>query len=245
MSSRFGNLDIPADFKDPNRTFPGKSGGSVQERVNAALMSLLEDCDFVIDIHNYSNLGSFFPIFSLEGVGENQEGKKLTKKIEDFLKELEMGCAYFVSGEEANKRGFAGTLTEALHQKGIPSLSLEGPPIEFLSEDDLEKVTSQLIKAINRFGKEERSRAPMPVLLTTKIFKSERAGVFTPAVKPPAKIKKGEEVGKIFDPFLEEEISILTPSNGVLLICKRKDFVRVGEFLFEIGRPIKKPFSGR
>lgn len=236
LASRLGELDLPVNIKDPNRSFPGKINGSVQERVSAAVLEIISDCDFVLDIHNFSNLGQTFPILSLEGI-DNSQGASV--ETLNFLKSLGMDFAFLIDTKQAERREFSGTLNEALNKEGIPNLSLELPPIEFLAESDLEILAGKVIRAINNIGKRANHEVKLPKLINTEIVRSERVGIFTPALKPPKEVKKGEVLGTIFDPFNLETIKIKSPRDGLLVVLKRKDFVRVGEFLFEIVREVK------
>ena len=160
---------------------------------------------------------------------------EVSLEVINFLKSLEMDFAFFIDAKQAEKRGFSGTLNEALNKKGVPNLSLELPPIEFLAEGDFDNLTTKLTKAINDIGGKTEDRNRLPKLINTQITRSEKVGIFTPAVKPPLEVKKGEVLGTIFDPFTFEVIEIKSPKDGLLVVLKRKDFVRVGEFLLEIG----------
>lgn len=243
LASRYGQLDLPVNIKDPNRSFPGSEEGSVQERISTAILELVNDCDFVLDVHNFSNLGQAFAIVSLEGLSENFGQNPSDLATLNFLKSLKMNWAFWVDQKQAEQRGFRGTFNEALNQRGIPSLCLETPAIEFLSEKELESLSQKLIVAINRVGKKGEIEGRMPKLIQTKIIRSQRSGIFFPKLQPPVEVKRGTFLGTLFDPFNLETIDIQSPQDGLLVVLKRKDFVRVGEFLMEIGWEVRPKFT--
>lgn len=239
VNSRFNSLDLPMDVKDPNRSFPGKPFGSVQERINDLILKEIKNCDFVLDIHNYSNLGGPFPLLALEGIAFEDFKGQLKEESLKFLGNLKSQFAFFVDAKQAEQRGFSGTLNESLNKLGTPNLGLEMPSIEFLNEKTIDQMVSSLITAINNVGSHNKSVLKLPKLINTKVTKSEQAGVFTPLLLPPCPITAGQKIGTLFDSFTGLTFSIKSPTNGLLVVVKRKNFVRVGEFLFEIGSVVK------
>ena len=232
-NSRFNGLDLPMDVKDPNRSYPGKPFGSVQERINDLILGQVKNCDLVLDIHNYSNLGGIFSLLALEGINELGFTGNLKNQALQFLSNLKTPFCFFVDTKQAEQRGFAGTLNESLNKLKTPNLGLEMPSIEFLNETQIENLADNLIFAINNVGKKSSAVIKLPTMLNTKILRSQKAGVFTPL----------QIAGKLFDPFTCSTELIKSPETGLLFIVKRKNFVRVGEFLLEIGQKVNPNFG--
>jgi len=206
------------------------------------ILEQLKSCDFVLDIHNYSNLGGPFPLLALEGIAFEDFKGQLKEESLKFLGNLKSQFAFFVDAKQAEQRGFNGTLNESLNKLGTPNLGLEMPSIEFLNEKTIDQMVNSLITAINNVHLNNKSVLKLPKLINTKVTKSERAGVFTPLILPPCPIKAGQKIGTLFDSFTGLTFSIKSPTSGLLVVVKRKNFVRVGEFLFEIGSRIKPAF---
>lgn len=241
MLSRFNELDLPMDVKDPNRAFPGDPKGSVQSQINTLVLKELGGCDFVLDLHNYSNLGGIFPILALEETSESKFKGTLKEETLGFLNKLAPDFAFFANTKQAAARGFSGTLNESLNQLGTPNLSLEMPGIEFLQESQIKNLAKSIVSAINGGGEKGKS-IKAPKLINTEITRSGVAGVFTPKVFPPKTVKKGELLGEIFDPFQGKVLPVKSPKGGLLVVIKKKNFVRVGEFLFELGQEVEPNF---
>lgn len=234
--NRFCGLDLDVNLKDPNRSFNNKPDGCVQERLNALILSEISDCDFVIDIHNFSNIGKPFPILSLEGTNQ------ISQQTLNTLKVLDPEVVFLSDQKQAEKRGFSNTLNEALNKKSIDNLCLEMPAIDLFTDQEFDDLTQKLIAMVNSVGEGQKIKKSTNqqinqglTFINTEIVRSKKAGIFMPTIFPITKIKKGDIVGTLFSFFDGQEIEIKTPKNGILLVIHRKDFVRVGEFLFEIG----------
>lgn len=243
--SRFCGLDLEVDLKDPNRSFNNKADGCVQERLNALVLDEVSDCDFVIDIHNFSNIGKPFPILSLEGI--DQVSQQTLTALEIFEPEV----VFLSNQKQAEKRGFSNTFNEALNKKGIDNLCLEMPAIDLFADQELDGLTQKLIAMVNSVGGVKKTPLFAKVtgdkqkviklsskFINTEIVRSEKAGIFMPTVFPVTKIKKGDVLGALFSFFDGQEIEIKSPKDGLLIVIHRKDFVRVGEFLLEVGNKV-------
>lgn len=239
LASRFNGLDLPMDFKDPNRSFPGSPTGSIQGRINDFILGEVKDCDLVLDIHNYSNLGGPFPLLALEGIDEKDFKGKFKELSLGFLKDLSFPFIFFVDVWQAKQRGFSGTINDALNKLAIPNIGFEMPAMEFLNDKTIKNILQAFIRATNEFGKKPKINLKDFNFINTEVERSEIAGIFTPLVTPPAEVKKGMVLGNIFDLANAKKIPIKSPKSGLLVVIKRKNFVRVGEFLLEIGWKVK------
>jgi len=230
LGNRFNGLDLPVDTKDPNRGFPGVANGTVQERLSDMLLNELSSCSLVLDVHNFSNIGNPYPLLI-----ERKTKSKADEVSKKFVADMGFNTTYIVDSKESVKRGFLGTMGQTALERNIAYACVEMPFPDILEETDIDFLATGIIKATNSLDLSMTNRKKVKLKeIKTNLVRSRMCGMFTPTKTPQRKIEQGEKVGEIFDPYKLKTIIVESEFKGKLLVIKRRGFVRIGEFLYEV-----------
>jgi len=212
--------EVP-DGKDVNRSFPGNSKGSLASRV-ARIVSkkILPLVDFGIDFHTGGHSNYNYPQIRYS-VGHN-ESRKLG----------EVFAAPFLIAKKTIPKSFRKV---ALDQK-IPILTYEAGENLRFDGFSIEKGLTG-IKRVLQFKemlKGEPSTEKMVHFSKSQWMRATRSGLFRWSKSSGSKVKKGEPLGVINDPYGQDEVNILAATNGYIIGHNNAPVVNPGDALFHI-----------
>jgi len=213
--------------KDLNRSFPGSKNGDFTSRLANKIISLAKECDFVIDLHNFSRISPVIAGFS--------QGKDylLGNKIKKMLTLFNPEAVWITDPEKGEDMRFKGTLDGFLTKKGIPSIFVEMPNINLVKEDQIIRVKEGIINLVNNFNKKKINYDEIPMFKVKYVY-SDYNGIFEPLVKPLAKVNVNEILGKasLFPDF--KEVLVRSNTVGTILTIQGKGVIRPGSKLYSI-----------
>ncbi|HUZ58849.1 MAG TPA: succinylglutamate desuccinylase/aspartoacylase family protein [Hanamia sp.] len=237
-SSRYGedNLNLA-------RICPGKPDGSVSERNASEISTLIEESDYLVDMHTGGLVQNIYPM----------AGFTLHLSPEILDKQRELALAYnmpVIWGTDHHPNG--RTLSVA-RDANIPAIYLEyggGSGIRYevvktykqgfinvLKSLNMVQGLAKIISEKDRFWVED-SR-PNSGYFEGKM-PSPLDGIFVSDSTPGIQIKKGQRFGRIVDPSTADSTDILAEIDGLVLSVRVSVHVKKGDALGSI-LPIIEP----
>lgn len=211
-----------ADGKDVNRSFPGSTGGSLASRVAHTLThKILPHIDFGVDFHTGGKNLYNFPQVRFS---------QMDKRSLDLAKAF--GAPYLIAAPPIRKSLRKSALNE---NKSI--IVFEGGETLRFDGLSVQKATNGIKRLLNAHGmlsekpvQEEENQ----IFMHSSWMRSSKAGLFHWYKCAGHKIRKGEPIGVINDPFGLEESTLYAPRNGCIIGHNNTPVVNQGDPLFHI-----------
>ncbi len=215
------------DRRDLNRSFPGSVKGSLAARLAHLFMTeIVKKCTHGIDLHTGAIHRSNLP-----QIRANLDDAETARLAESF------GVPVLLN---ANLRD--GSLREAAAEQGIPMLLYEAG--EALRFDEVSiragvKGVIQVMRSLQMLpDRRSRSKHPRePFVARSSVWvRASASGLFRKVCALGARVKRGEVLGLIDDPFGGEEYEVTATASGIIIGCSQIPLVHEGEALFHIAR---------
>lgn len=215
--------EVP-DGKDVNRSFPGSNTGSLASRVARILTKkILPAVDFGVDFHTGGNSNYNYP--QIRYIKGDPESEALAKAF---------NAPYLIPNKPISK-----SLRKAAMDVGTRILVYEGGENLRFDGFAIEKGLSGLKKLM--FAKGMIDKAPEPEksikLVKSRWLRAARAGLFRWSKCSGHSVKRGEPLGVINDPYGQDEIPIVSKTDGYIFGHNNTPVVSMGDALFHIGMP--------
>ncbi len=200
-----GKFDL-YNGKDWNRNFPGKSDGSMGERIAAVLFAKASKADFVLDLHT-SRESIPFAIYA------RAEDKEIIKKL---------GISYNQYIDMGKSSAYAGTLNAALISAGVPNLCIECGSHDSYESQNIREVINgikRLLASLQMIDTKLAEPAPAKIKTFAKTVKyfAPRGCLIRLAKPLGASIQKGDDLFYCFDNAdLGSAVAVQSEHNGVL-----------------------------
>ncbi|MDF1799809.1 MAG: succinylglutamate desuccinylase/aspartoacylase family protein [Planctomycetota bacterium] len=213
------------DRRDLNRSFPGSPKGSLAARLaNTFMTEIASKATHGVDLHT----GSLHRA-NLPQIRANLDFPGSETMAQSFGAPVIMDAATR-----------PGSLREAVQKLGIPIIVYEAG--EALRFDEisiragLQGVVSVMrdLEMLPPIKAKGRRIEPFVARGSTWV-RAPESGILVSHLKLGARVKKGETLGLISDPLAEEEIPILSPTDGVLIGGTNLPLMNEGDALFHIG----------
>lgn len=214
------------DRRDLNRCFPGSEKGSLASRVaHLFFEGIVKQATHIIDLHtaaiNRDNLPQVRAALDEPGVKEMAMGFSIPVIINSGLIDNSL-------------RAEAGKL-------GIPVITYEAG--EALRLDERCVVTGvrgviNVMRTLHMLPSRRITtvRAEPFIAQSSGWFRAPADGLFRPLCKLGARVKKGDSLGVISEPFTSAESVLLAKSDGIVICVNNMPLVNEGEALFHIAQ---------
>ena len=210
------------DGKDVNRSFPGNSRGSLASRVARSLTrKILPFTDIVLDFHTGGDSRYNFP-----QIRYSRRDLQSAKLAEVFAAPFSIG-----------KSEIAGSLRKETMKRGIPTLVYEGGEALRLDGFAIERGKAGVKRVLDSLGmikKPELLPATTKHVKETRWIRAAEAGLFTWTKQSGQRIKKGEPLGLIHDPYGNKKIVVSAESDAYIIGHNNAPVVNVGDALFHL-----------
>lgn len=216
------------DRRDLNRSFPGSPKGSLASRLAHILMNeIVTKCDCGIDLHT----GAVHrPNLPQVRVNLNAEGSE------------NLGKAFNVP-VVLDSRLRDGSLREAASSLGIPVLVYEGGEALRFNELAARMGVRGIRRVMESLGMlhaphQPKRKSILPVIAHSSIWtRAPKSGIVHPLKKLGDKVKEGEIIGLIVDPFGGPGgTPVKTEDDGIVIGKNNLPLVNEGDALFHIAR---------
>lgn len=215
------------DRRDLNRAFPGSERGSLAARLAYLFMrEIVKNCTHGIDLHT----GSLHRA-NLPQVRANLDDPETLRLARAF------GVPVLIN---ANVRD--GSLREAAAEHGVSMLLYEAGEALRFDEVSIRAGLQGVINVMRALAMLPSSRASSrraaePFVARLSAWtRAPESGILRTAVGLGARVKRGDRLGVIADPFGEKETQVPAPLGGVIIGRTQIPLVHEGEALFHIAR---------
>jgi predicted deacylase len=221
---------MPLDNKNLNRTFPGRPDGSASEILAHYLLAeVVSKADFVIDLHGGDLpelLTPFCVFFETENAHVDLESECLARVYNlPWIERLRLdGTTTGVMVGEAARRG-------------IPAIVAEVGGLGTCLERDVQLHLAGIRNVLRYLGMwegEPEARCEEQTVMTGRFVVTARhGGLFYPQVQPGDKVRDGDVLGEIRDPFGATVEQVRAPANGVVWVLFPSRVVHSGSLLYK------------
>lgn len=230
----FGFLNMNREFpdgRDLNRVFPGTKGGSLASRVAFKLVTeILPHADLVLDFHT-------------GGADRYNAAQIRIIKNEKKLDELaKVFGAPFVFYSKNISKSFRTTCQKL----GIPILLFEGGKsaninntITNTAVNGIKRVLHHL-EMLNRKFKVSKPKQDCIHLLESKWIRAKYSGMFKATITINSKVKKGDDLGNITDPYGSFNHFVKAPNDGYIININESPIIYQGDAIFHISTKVKQ-----
>ncbi|HEY3885804.1 MAG TPA: M14 family metallopeptidase [Vicinamibacterales bacterium] len=181
----------PLDGKNLNRVFPGDAGGTASEQIAAWVFdNVIKRADYYIDLHGGDLIEALVPFTIFHKSGDAGVDAASVEMAKAF------GIPILVSSETQG-----GTYSSA-SKAGVPSILTEAGG-QGIWKPDAVKAHTQGIARVMRHLKMRAGGAPKTVrcrvLARFLWLRSDHDGFWYPSVAVGARVRKGQELGRLTD----------------------------------------------
>ena len=215
------------DRRDLNRSFPGSVRGSLAARLAQLFMTeIVHRCSHGIDLHTGAIHRSNLP-----QIRANLDDPETAQLAESF------GVPVLLN---ANLRD--GSLREAAAEQGIPMLLYEAGEALRFNEVAIRAGLKGVINVMRSLGmlpasRSRRKKQPEPFVARSSTWvRASASGLFRRVSSLGSRVKRGEVLGLIDDPFGGGENEVTATASGIVIGCSEIPLVHEGEALFHIAR---------
>lgn len=214
------------DRRDLNRSFPGREEGSIAARLaHLVATRIIEVADYGIDLHTGA-IGRT----NLPQIRANLRDPKVSAMAEAF------GSPVIIDSSLRD-----GSLRKYASEQGVPVIVYEAG--EALRFDELSiragvRGTVRVLRSLGVLPERKGTSAPIqPVRAnTTTWVRSPSSGMFRSVCRLGARVKVGQPLGVVTDPFGELSIEIPAPVSGLVIGRSTSPLAHEGDALFNIAR---------
>ncbi len=215
------------DRRDLNRCFPGSESGSLGGRIAYLLRTqIMEKVTHIIDLHT----GAIHR-FNLPQIRAELNNPDTARMAEAF------GAPVILNASLRE-----GSLREYADSQDIPVITFEGG--EALRFDDV--VISSGVKGVIRVMRSlemipvkkgpKKPRKRSEIAATSTWVRADIDGIMRPVARLGQKVRKGQRLAMVADPFGETEVSVTTPISGIVICVNNLPLVNEGEAIYHVAR---------
>lgn len=228
------------DGKNLNRVFPGKSDGTITERIAHALTEkLMRWCDYYVDVHSGDGNESLRPYVAY------YESDAAARELVETGRRMA-----FASGIDFVKeaRGRSGDLAAATYTTnaalllGKANIAIESGEIGAPTEADINRGVNGVLNILRELGMlpgKPRKFKNQTLVVRDQTVRSEHDGIFYSLVRRDQKVVKDQPLGYVTDLFGNRLQEIRAPFDGAVMYFTATPPVSKGEPLVNVGE-IKK-----
>lgn len=221
VSFLLGTRDLP-DGRDLNRCFPGSKNGSLGSRIAHDLMeTIIPQIDFGIDFHTGGSKITNYP--QIRCVFDNKKNLELGKIFSPLL--------------VLNSPFRENTLRLAASKLGKPILVFEGGESNRFDYESVNEGLNGCLRVLRHYKmiKTEVKTTPTVFLKKSSWVRAKSSGLFHTTKKSGSRVKKGDMIGMICDPYGEVEHELFAPADGFIVGVNNQPVVNQGDALIHIG----------
>lgn len=228
----FGFLNQTREFpdgRDLNRVFPGSKKGSLAGRYAYYFMDqIMPHVDYAIDYHT-GGAGRF-----------NYTQTRVDPSDQEGIGLANVFGARFVMHAPQREKSFRASTVKL----GKKVILFEGGKSLYLDKNVTNIGVQGAMRVMNhlkmRDFSKELSSLPMEVsalvIKETKWVRAKYSGMYRSFIAAGSKVKKGEVLGSITDPYGSFERNILAPYDGYIICSNHSPVVNQGDAIIHLGK---------
>ncbi|QSP96257.1 succinylglutamate desuccinylase/aspartoacylase family protein [Marinobacter salinisoli] len=215
------------DRRDLNRCFPGSESGSLGGRIAYLLRTqIMEKVTHIIDLHT----GAIhrFNLPQIRAELNNSETERMANAF---------GAPIIIKAglREGSLRAYADSLD-------IPVITFEGGEALRFDEVVISSGSKGVIRVMRELGMIPIKKAPKAprsrseTAATSQWVRADIDGIMRPIAWLGQKVRKGQRLAMVADPFGESEAAVLSPCSGIVICVNNLPLVNEGEAIYHIAR---------
>jgi predicted deacylase len=214
------------DRRDLNRSFPGSVRGSMAARLADLFMKeIVAQCDYGIDLHTGAIHRENLP-----QIRANLDDEETARIANAFHVPLLL-----------NSDLRDGSLRQIASERGIPMLLYEAGEALRFDERAIRAGVKGIVAVMRELKmlptSSRKSKRSEPLMArSTSWVRAERSGILRATAALGIRVRKGEIIGVIADPFGEQEHDVIATCHGIIIGRTNLPLVNEGEALFNIAR---------
>lgn len=215
------------DRRDLNRCFPGSETGSLGGRIAALFREQIVDkATHIIDLHTGAIHRTNLPQIR----AQLSPGSETERMADAF------GAPVILNAELRE-----GSLRHYAQNRGIPVLTYEAGEALRFDEWAIAPGVRGILRVMRRLDMltgehRRRSTAPAELANGSSWARAPIDGILRPQVRLGARVAKGEVLGKVADPFGNQEDEVKSMADGIVIGMSRLPLANEGEALYHIAR---------
>lgn len=218
-----GHSRYTPDRRDLNRSFPGSIKGSVASRIaHLFAKEIVAKADCGIDLHTAAIHRDNLP-----QIRANLDDENISKLAESFSAPVMLNSSL----REGSLRAYAA-------KQGIPTLLYEAGEALRFSEPCIQTGVNGIIKTMRYLGmlpKYRKSKQKTSVRSNSSTWmRAESSGIHRAIVALGERVKTGQILGIIADPFGNFETNIKAKCSGIVIGRSNLPLVNEGDAVFHI-----------
>jgi len=212
------------DRRDLNRSFPGIEGGSLTAQLaNTFMTEIVEHCTHGIDLHtaavNRSNLPQIRACLDDEQTQQMAEAFQVPVVLHSALRD--------------------GSLRSATRDKAIPTLLFEGGEALRFNEKVIKSGLHGVLSVMRHIGmlrplKNKSKPKDIFVARSSHWIRATYSGILSAKVILGERVKKGQSLGVISDPFGYVKYDIIAKRSGIIIGMVTMPLLNRGDAVFHV-----------
>ncbi|MBR2513589.1 MAG: succinylglutamate desuccinylase/aspartoacylase family protein [Halomonas sp.] len=215
------------DRRDLNRCFPGSEKGSLGGRIAALFREeIVDHATHIIDLHTGAIHRTNLPQIRAQLSAGSE-----TERMADAF-----GAPVILNAELRE-----GSLRHYAQNRGIPVLTYEAGEALRFDEWAIAPGVRGVLRVMRRLdmlagAQRQRSPAPAELANGSSWARAPIDGILRPKIRLGARVAKGEVLGKVADPFGNDEGEVRSMADGIVIGMSRLPLANEGEALYHIAR---------
>jgi predicted deacylase len=214
------------DRRDLNRSFPGSERGSMAARLaELFLKEIVDKCNYGIDLHTAAVHRDNLP-----QIRANLDDEETARIAHAFHVPVLLN---------SNLRD--GSLRQVAAERGIPILLYEAGEALRFDEHSIRAGVKGIVAVMRELGmlpatSRARKRNEPLVARASTWVRAGGSGILRATVALGTRVRKGDSIGVISDPFGQQELEVIANVSGIIIGRTNLPLVNEGEGLFHIAR---------
>jgi predicted deacylase len=221
----------PVDWENLNRMFPGKSDGTMSQRIAYQITTqVIDQCDVLIDNHGGDANEDLAPFIFCTETGNEDTDAKMRALVEVYGIPI-------VKNDKASRDSPPRYTSHTAAMKGKPGITIESGKLGTAKEEDIVRVVRGSFNVMKHLNMPEGLPEKTPDLLWIResiTVTSEYTGIFYPLVVSEEWVKEGQVVGRVTDFFGQIRQKVKAPMDGMVLYVVGTPPISRGEALVSV-----------
>lgn len=215
------------DRRDLNRCFPGSESGSLGGRIAYLLRTeVMENVSHIIDLHTGA-----VQRFNLPQIRAELKNEDTVRMAEAF------GAPIIINASLRE-----GSLRDYADSQDIPAITFEGG--EALRFDEVViasgvKGVVRVMRSLEMIPARKSPRAPRKrseTAVSSVWVRADIDGIMRPVARLGQRVRKGQRLAMVADPFGEMETAITSPISGIVICVNNLPLVNEGEAIYHVAQ---------
>jgi len=227
----------PVDGKNLNRCYPGKSDGTVSERIAFAITSqVIEKCDYLLDLHCGDGNEWLRPYVYQTVTGRAELDAENARLVRAF------GIDHIVM-DRSRPTDPAQSIycSNTAITRGKPAATIESGALGRTDDESVDRIVHGIHGVLRELGMTDEGPAPLSkavYLDPVEVVTSPVTGILYPLVEPDQMVEECAPLARITDFFGRDLVTVQSPIAGKVLYVVATPPMVKGQPVACVGTPV-------